>query len=283
MAFTVYSNDLDGMWLNANKVLWECPMEDFDYIRPGVTVHSFHNQLHSETALISRSISDFGYTKTKWSMLLKLYFDPMSYALAIERIRRYRKETKGRHYCVDIPIAFKQRLNASGECLLGMTIRYSDNLGWEAEVMTRASESISRWGVDLVFVHVLLKEMGLELGFTPEDVSVIWNSASMFQSILTAPLYVCLNIPGGEDLLMSKKPLDTKWQEDVRRRFKRSFIPNGERRYSNFKSQQRVVKAYDILRGRDTAKHMLPPDSLHLPSVAHIILPEKFQIKGGFK
>lgn len=286
MSFTVHSNTLDGMWLKANEYLWNCRDHEFDYIRNGVTVHSFHNQLHSETALISRSISDFGYTKTKWAMLLRLYFDPLSYAMCIERIRRYKRSGphKARKYIVDIPIAFNQRLNASGECLLGMTIRYSQKFGWEAEVITRASESVSRWGVDLVFIHVLIRELGEELGFKPEDVSVSWNSSNMFMSILAAPLYVCLNMPGGEELMMDESiPLETKWQRDVRKRFRRSFIPNGERRYSTFKSQERAVRAYDVLRGAREAKVILPPSALHLPDVSDIEFPEKFKIKGGFK
>lgn len=283
MSFDVYAKDLDGMWVKANRYLWRCPDDEFDYVRPGITVHHFHNQLHSKTANITRSISDFGYTKTKWSMLLRLYFDPLSFAMAIERIRRYRAETKGRHYCVDIPISFKQRMNASGECLLGMTVRYSDKNGWESEVMTRASESISRWGVDLVFIHVLLREMGKTLGFTPDDVAVHWNSASMFQSILTAPLYVCLNVKNGEKLLRGDKPLETDWQEKVRVRYRRSFIPDGQRKYSNYRSQQRVVKAFDVLSGREQAKHILTPADLNIPYTGNIELPEKFVTKGGFK
>lgn len=283
MSFEVHSKTLTGMWKKANNTLWNMKDDEFDFVRQGVTVHSFHNQLHSKTAEIDLTISDFGYTKTKWSMLLKLYFDPLSYALALERIKRYRAEPRGKRYVVDIPISFKQRLNASGECLLGMTVRFSEKRGWEAEVMTRASESISRWGVDLVFVHVLLREMGKELGFTPKDIAVHWNSASMFQSILTAPLFVCTQMKNGEKMLLNtKKPMATRWQEEVRTRFHRSFLP-GERRYSTFRSQQRVVKAYDVLCGRETARHILHADDLNIPSVQGIELPERFLVKGGFK
>lgn len=282
MSFEVHVKSLDQMWRKANIVLWRMKDDEFDYVRQGVTVHSFHNQLHSETADCSLSLHDFGYTKTKWAMLNRLYFDKLSFAMAIERIKRYKSESRGRYYVVDIPISFKQRMNASGECLLGMTVRYSSKNGWECEVMTRASESISRWGVDLVFIHVLLREMGRELGFTPHDVKVHWNSASMFQSILTAPLFVATRIKGGEKLLRGNKPMDTRWQENVRIRFKRSFLP-GERRYSNFKSQQRVVKAYDIFKDREEVKHILTPEELQIPNWRDAKFPESFMTKGGFK
>lgn len=281
--FTIHAKNLDQLWQKANRWFWLRPNEEFDHVRPGVTVHSFHNQMHSETADVSMTISDFGYTKTKWSMINRLYFDPLSFAMAVERIKRYRSESKGKKYCVDIPISFKQRMNASGECLLGMTVRFSEKFGWECEVMTRASESISRWGVDLVFVHVLLREMGKELGFTPHDVRIHWNSASMFQSILTAPLYVCLHLKDGEKLLRSNKPLDTEWQERIRERYRRAFIPNGERRYSNYRSQQRAVRAFDVLKGREEAKHILAPDDLQVPEWRNVKFPEKFIKKGGFK
>lgn len=279
--FTVHAKDLDDMWRKANIKLWNMTDEEFDHVRAGVTAHSFHNQLHADTAETTLRISDWGYTKTKWSMLLRLYFNPVSYRMGIERLKAYRSGAKGERFVVDIPISFNQRLNASGECLMGMTVRYSVKHGWECEVMTRASESVARWGVDLVFIHVLLREMGKELDFTPSDIKVHWNSASMFQSILTAPLFVCLI--GKEDLLKSDKKLKSKWQEDVRKRYQKSFIPDGSRKYSNYKSQQRAVNAYDILQGRAEPKHILPPEKLWLPPWKDAPLPDNFLEKGGFK
>jgi hypothetical protein len=281
MSFTVETKNLDRLWRSANMKLWEMLDDEFDFVRSGVTVHSFHNQLHAAHADISMAISDFGYTKTKWSMLMKLYFNQQSYVMLIERIKQYRSNPKGRRYVVDIPLSFNQRMNASGECLMGMTVRYSEKFGWECEVMTRASESVSRWGVDLVFIHVLLREIGKELDFTPHDVRVHWNSASMFQSILTVPLFVCRQ-PGGEELLRSKKPLKSQWQEAVRKRYFKSFDDSGGRKYSNYKSQQRVVKAYDALHGRIQPKNILTADSLQLPTITYQ-LPENFFKKGGFK
>jgi hypothetical protein len=281
MSFTVEKKNLDNLWVAANLALWNMADDEFDFVRSGVTAHSFHNQLCAHHADISMAISDFGYTKTKWSMLMRLYFNQESYVMLIERIKQYRNNPKGKRYVVDIPLSFKQRMNASGECLMGMTVRYSEKFGWECEVMTRASESVSRWGVDLVFIHVLLREIGKELDFTPHDVRVHWNSASMFQSILTVPLFICRQ-PGGEDLLKSNKPLKSEWQEAVRRRYKKSFEVSGQRKYSNYKSQQRVVKAYDALHGRVDPKHILTVDKLELPPITYQ-LPEDFFRKGGFK
>jgi len=277
----IRASNLDEMWEKTNDRLWTMKDKDFDYVRPGVTAHSFHNQLWSETAETHRNLSDFGYSKTKWGMLLKLYFDAPSFALAINRLKMYRSEgARGKKYIVDVPIRFKERGNRSGECLMGMTIRYSIKHGWQAEVFTRASETVSRWGVDLCFIHVLLREVGKHLDFTPSQTQVYWNSASMFQSILTTPLFLILT--GREEELLSGKP-QSKWQADVQKRFRLAFAaPPEERKYTNYKSQARVVKAYDVIKGRREHRHILKPDELKLPPV-NLELPEDFFKMGGFK
>lgn len=272
----IYAKDLDELWEKTNWAFWNMKDEEFDFIRPGVTVHKFHNQLFSETAETSRNISDFGYTKTKWSMLMRLYFNPESFRLMINRLKLYRSEPKGKRFVVDVPLRFNERNNRTGECLMGMTMRYSQKYGWEAEIFTRASEITNRWGVDLVFIHVIIREIGKHLGFTPKDVRVYCNSASMFQSILTAPLFLCL--VGREDLL--HQPPQTRWQAAVQKRYEVSFVK--EEKYRSYKSQRRAVKAYKILKGEEEAKHILRPEDLKLPKV-DLTLPEDFFKMGGFK
>lgn len=272
----IHAKNLDELWEKTNWAFWNTKDEDFDFVRPGVTVHHFHNQLFSETAETNRNLADFGYTKTKWSMLLRLYFDPDSFRLAVNRLKMYRSEPKGKRFVVDVPIRFKERNNRSGECLIGMTVRFSKKYGWESEVFTRASEITNRWGVDLVFIHVVIREVGKHLGFTPKDVRVYWNSASMFQSILTTPLFLCL--AGREDLL--HKPPQTKWQADVQKRYQVAFATQAK--YRSYKSQRRAVRAYQILKGEREAKHVLTPSELSLPKV-DLTLPEDFFKKGGFK
>lgn len=278
MTMKVKAYNLDDLWERVNWKLWNMTDEEFDFQRPGVTAHSFHNQMFAQTAEVTRSITAFGYTKTKWSMLLRLYFDPESYKMLIARLKHYRSESRGKRYVVDIPLKFKDRNNASGACLMGMTFRFSLKYGWEAEVFTRASESVSRWGVDLVFVHVLIREVGKELGFEPKDVRLYWNSANMFQSILTTPLYLALMGKWDE----FEHPPKSRWQADVQKRYHAAFDTE-HRKYKSYKSQRRAVDAFDVLRGDKEAKLVLPVSELWLPHVDLDDLPTDMFKKGGFR
>lgn len=276
----VTAKNLDELWKRVNWTLWGFTDADFDFQRPGVTAHSFHNQFYSETAELTRSITAFGYSKTKWSMLLRLYFDPESYRLLIARLKHYRGEVRGKRYVVDIPLMFKQRDNASGQCLLGMTFRFSQKHGWGVEVFTRASESVSRWGVDLVFIHVLIREVGKHFDFVPKDVHVFWNSASMFQSILTTPLFLAAMGEKGLKELKKPDPL-SKWQAAVQKRFRGAFDTE-HRKYKSYKSQRRAVDAFDVLQGDMPPKLILPVEDLWLP-VVDLTMRTDFFKKGGFK
>lgn len=278
MVMKVKALNLDELWDNTNRKMWGMTNEDLDFYRPGVTAHSFHNQLFSESASVTRSITTFGYTKTKWSMLLRLYFEPESYKLLIHRLKHYKSESRGKKYIVDIPLKFKDRNNASGACLIGMTFRFSLKYGWEVEVFTRASESVSRWGVDLVFLHVLVREIGKEIGFDPAQVRVYWNSANMFQSILTTPLWLAITGRWDE---FDKTP-KSRWQEDVQKRYRKAFATD-ERKYKSYKSQRRAVDAFDVLLGDKESKLVLPVSDLWLPKVdLDDVQVDPFK-RGGFK
>lgn len=277
--FEVHGENLKDLWELANLELWN--MDPHDFIRPGVTAHSFHNQLIADTCEVpDMSLSFLGYTKTKWSMLMRLYFDAESFAMGIRRLQMYKNEPKGKKFVVDIPFRFNPRLNRTGECLMGMTMRFSQNFGWEAEIYSRASESVARWGVDLIFFNVYIREIGKHLGFEPKDVRLYWNSASMFQSCTTGPLFFALT---GRERLMTMRP-QTKWQSYIQKRYRETYLADvDKRKYVSFRSQQRVLRAFDAQNGNFEFKNELRPEELLLPPYDLEAIDEDFFDRKGFR
>lgn len=136
---------------------------------------------------------------------------------------------------------------------MGMTIGYNHIQGWHCEVMSRASELTMRWYVDLIFIHVLLREIGKQLGFRVEDIKVYWRMVSTYQSITSMPMTVIML--GEEQWLIDNLPKAdmtpeeaglTKWQLSTIKRYRKSYI-GGD--YRNFKVQKRPVDLYRMMKG----------------------------------
>ena len=244
LRINVEGDNLYDAWKKVNDALFFHNGE-YQFTRPGVSVHAFHNQIHAGKATVpGLDIHAFGYTKTKWSMLLRLYFDSREFNLLANRLIHYRSERRGRLYVPDLGYNFKTRENRLGACLMGLTIRYTQKVGWECEVFSRASEVTARWGVDVVFLHVFLKTLSKKLRkarpdlewFKPKDVQVHWNAASMFQSMATAPLYLALT--GQQDYLIYT-PEDelTDWQRKVKAHFEKAYHTKNPM-YQKYKHRQ---------------------------------------------
>lgn len=289
LQINLWGDNLYDIWKKTNDALFFHDGE-FQFTRPGISVHAFHNQLHAKSATVNGlNIHAFGYTKTKWSMLLKLYYDPREFALLASRLIHYRGQRRGQHYIPDLGYSFKTRENILGACLMGLTIRYTEKVGWELEVYTRASEITARWGVDVVFIYVFLKTLRRVLKeerpdldwFKPKDVQVHWNSASCFQSMATAPLYLALT--GQQDYLVYT-PFDelTPWQQKVHSHFHKAFHTK-EPMYQKYKTQARATKAYHQLLGwRDLEKPVYTKE-LVLPTVDFSGIDDDFFTRKGFR
>lgn len=285
---SVEGENLFDAWKKTNDALF-FHEGDYQFIRKSVSVHSFHNQIRAKKATVpGLDIHAFGYTKTKWSMLLRLYFDSREFALLANRLIHYRGEKRGRLYVPDLGYNFKSRDNKLGACLMALTIRYTHTTGWECEVFSRASEITARWGVDVVFLYVFLKTLSKMLRkersdiewFKPKDVSVYWNSASMFQGASTAPLYLALT--GQQDFLVNT-PHDqlTPWQQTIYKQFHAAYHTK-EPKYQAYKTQARATKAYHQLVGwREIEKPVYTKD-LILP-VTSLDVEEDFFIRKGFR
>jgi hypothetical protein len=288
LRINVKGENLFDAWRKVNDALFFHNGE-YQFTRPGVSVHAFHNQIYAERATVpGLDIHAFGYTKTKWSMLLRLYFDSREFALLANRLIHYRSEKRGRLYVPDLGYNFKTRENRLGACLMGLTIRYTNTAGWECEVFSRASEVTARWGVDIVFLYVFLKTLSKKLRkarpdiewFKPKDVKVYWNAASMFQSMATAPLYLALT--NQQDYLVYT-PQDelTPWQKKVKEHFDKAFHTKTPM-YQAYKTQARATKAYhQILGWRKLDKPVYTKD-LTLP-VGDIKYDSEFFSRKGFR
>jgi hypothetical protein len=288
LQINLWGDNLFDAWKGVNDALF-FHNGSYQFTRPGVSVHAFHNQIHAKSATVpGLDLHAFGYTKTKWSMLLRLYFDSREFALLANRLIYYRSERRGRIYVPDLGYNFKTRENRLGACLMGLTIRYTDAVGWECEVFSRASEVTARWGVDVVFLYVFLKTLSKTLKkerpdlkwFKPKDVTVHWNAASMFQSMATAPLYLALT--GQTDYLVYT-PQDelTPWQQRVHKHFHDAFHTK-KPKYQKYKTQARATKAYHQILGWSKLDKPVFTSQLVLP-VEDIKIDSDFFTRKGFR
>jgi hypothetical protein len=275
-------NLFDG-WVKTNDQIFFNEEETVDFMRPGVSAHSFHNYIRFDSCEKPPELWQMGFKKTKWSMLLRLYFDPDELGLLINRLKFYRAETRGKKYVPDIGMAFKSRQNRSGACLLGLTVRFSRKCGWEVEVFSRASEMTSRWAVDLAFLYVLIKEIGKHLDFKPREVTLHWNGAGMYQSILTAPLY--LKLSGQEDIFKDLHPNQvgslSPWQKAVYDRWLSAFATDTPK-YQKYKSQRRSTYAYQWIQDNSPPEvnGIIMVKDLKLPPYSLDIEEDFFRRKG---
>lgn len=263
--FRIKANDFKDAYIKLNQYLFM--NEAHDYVRSNVTAHSFHNSIEIASAECDLNIHDINYTFSKWRQLLRLYFDPIQLGVMCARLLHYKEDWKHK-YIPDIGMNFKERRNMSGSCLMSMTIGYN-NGSWHAEIFTRASELTMRWYVDLIFVHVLIREIGKILGFTPQECRVYWRMACSYQSITSMPWFLVMT--GQEQWLkdaMNQSPEELeklgKWKQATIRRYKKTYL-GGD--YENYKVQQRPAEAYKMFIGEMERKCTVFTKDLQIPPI----------------
>jgi hypothetical protein len=125
-----------------------------------------------------------------------------------------------------------------------------------------------RWYVDLIFVHVLLREIGKVIGFTTDDIKVYWHIVSTYQSITSMPWFVIMD--GHEDWLEEHLPfIDDaeslpKWQIATLKRYQKTYL-GGD--YQNFRVQRRPMEAYLMMKGEMERKDPVWTKDLTLPDI----------------
>lgn len=286
----VHASNLSDLWDKVNHQFIVNSDEIMDFVRPGVSLHSCHNVLRADNCECDLTLTTLGYTKTKWAMLLRLYFDPYEYKMMVNRLIHYKTtERRGKVYVPDIGMQFKSRENRTGACLMGFTLRYATKTGWECSVFSRTNETTARWSVDLIFIHRLIATIGEQTGFfTPSDVKLFWTTGSMFQSATTAPLYMVIAGREKEIIRMAKHPEKLNaWQKTLVRRYSESYnakySSTGKLKYQTYKSQARVTQAYFRLKGKEAKPlEAMSNDRLLLPHV-DLTIDDDFFTRKGFR
>lgn len=264
--FTLRAENFDDAYKKLNNYLFFKNV--YEYNKGGVTAHSFHNTLRIDTAECNLHMHTINYTIAKWKQLIKLYLDPSQLGVMCARLLHYMQDDKSDKYIPDIGMNFKDRRNVSGACLMGITVGFNKTTGWHSEVFTRASELTMRWYVDLIFVHVLLREIGKIIGFTPKDVTVHWHMATSYQSITSMPWFLVLT--GQEQWLIDNLPAIqdrskvTNWQYWTLRRYVKCYQNES---YQSYRVQRRPAEAYRMLKGELEYKSPLWTHELTLPDI----------------
>lgn len=258
--FRLKVKDFDEGFFKLNRYLF---FEDaYDLVRGGVTAHAFHTDIIFDSADCGLNMHEINYTINKWRMIVNLYLDPTELGVMCARLLHYRNQKKYKNYFPDIGMQFKSRRNVSGACLMSMTIGYNPVHGWHCEVFTRASETTMRWYVDLIFIHVLLREIGKVVGFTTSEIKVFWHMVSLYQSITSMPWFLIM--VGQEDWLKNPPEDLTAWQEWTVKRFKKVFEGGA---YGNFRVQRRPQEAYLMFKGEMERKAEVWTKDLTLPEI----------------
>lgn len=248
-----------------------------EHIRGNVTAHSFHNQVIFNSAECNLNMHEINYTMSKWRMLVKLYLDPQELGVMCARLLHYKSSSGHKKYIPDMGMQFKSRRNVSGACLLSMTVGYNETDGWHCEVFSRASELTMRWYVDLIFIHVLIREIGKIVGFTPADMKVYWHMVSTYQSITSMPWFLIMegkedwlkehvlhdDIDGGSLHLHRIEDL-TEWQVATIKRYIKTYLKGD---YRSYRVQRRPMEAYLMLKGDMPRKAEVWTKDLTLPEI----------------
>jgi hypothetical protein len=267
--------DFDDGYFKLNDYLFF--QNEYQHVRGAVTAHSFHNELTFASARCNLNMHDINYTMNKWRMLVNLYLDSAELGVMCARLLHYKNQTKHKKYVPDIGMQFKTRRNVSGACLLSMTIGYNETDGWHCEVFSRASELTMRWYVDLIFIHVLLREIGEVIGFTVDDIKVYWHMVSTYQSITSMPWFLIMEgkedwlkqyvlwdkEEGGDPHLHNEDDL-TPWQVATVKRYIKTFLGGN---YQNYRVQRRPMEAYLMMKGEMERKQEVWTKDLTLPEI----------------
>ncbi len=251
--FTLRAKDLEDAYKKYNAYLFF--QDAFEYTR-GATAHSFQDTILIESLDCNLDLFKVNYSISKWKQLIRLYLNLDELGMMVYRLKHYL--SKGGKYLPYITMQFKSRDNPSGACLLNLSLGYHSGK-WHAVVNSRANEVTVRWYADLIFIRRLLDEICEATGIDINNVDLRWNMTSSYQSITGTPLM--MTYIGKEQWLIDNMENEdlTKWQASTVKRYLRTYI---EKDYQNFKSQERNVKAYEVLKGErpqreDSGTHLL--------------------------
>ena len=213
---------------------------------------------------------EVGYTKSKWTNLVRGYFNKESYDSFIERSLHY---WNGRKMIPSIGMIFsgnRTKIRADigegtvaaqgGACLLSFSLLRTKKGPITAVIHSRSSEVTQRFYADLIFIYVLLRTMGEELGFTPEEVKVQWIMPRTYQTFYQVLPF--LTITGRLHEVLDWEQSQLPWRKKIFKSFTR-FEGDAVIKYA---VENRIRNFYrSVCNGEDLPN--VTPDKLNIMEV----------------
>ena len=234
-----------NLWEKANRTFIEKP-EITTLSGSQAYIHNLVYFIESYTPDNLR-LDMVGYTLTKWKLLKNKYFDDFSYYNMINRTKYYLKKNGETTAIAMHFTGSKSKYEAKedkdpkgGPCLLSLSlslpkVKKNERLHPKVLIAGRSSEVTQKFFADLVFVYVILKTIGREFHFKPEDCSVMFAIHSTFQTLYHSMIYWMLH---SEDNVEGYSiGTDKPWANKLFK--KQTQIKDGEK--SSYASVQRVI------------------------------------------
>lgn len=201
-------------------------------------------------------LEDAGYTKSKQTMLTRLYLHQESRDMALALWRRRREQQKYgsvsfttfNHLLKNDPTKKSKRASVMGPCLQSVVLTLSDKNAVFVDVFYRTTELYKKFPADLVFLRdVLLKDFNLE-GFV--------EMRCHFANITLHPMYYVTIIPHQTD------PIARLEKMREREEYFYNWVVKWTARYLCDEYHRGIAKFAQAMRVCKDARERIPEDVL---------------------
>jgi len=265
MAVWIQAQTPRDLWVKVNKAFILSPQNIIESYEGAQAVsYDSRFQIHSFSPENLDMGIEAGYTRAKWGKLVQGYFHNPSYEVMLERAKYYWKKGK---IIPSLGMVFlgsrlsitetEARTSMGGPCLLSFSILRRKNSTPKVTIHSRSSEVSQRLYADLVFIYVLLRHLGEELDFTPEEVSVDWFIPKIYQNFFQVIPF--LIISGLEEELPN---LDHRWPRRIYREYKKGVLEGNTPKYA---VRRRVNEHCRFLKFGEGEFESITTDQLNLP------------------
>ena len=262
----VAADSLRGAWENVNYAILENPKELVENCSSNA---AFIDGIELDIGWAKGDdldLGEIGYTKAKWTHLLKGYFFPESYYKALAAAQEY----LGKKQRPPVGIIFYgERLtkesvgiaSSAGPCLLSMSFSWRyDNPTPRVFVHSRSSDVSKKFYADCCFIYTIIRSFAADLGFDHTRVTIEWRIDRALQSVDYLPVYLLktFGIEDPDELHTVFTDIDHKWWKHIIKAW-----PD-ENTTSKYLTRQRAIDDYwKEING--VARPRVPASELVLP------------------
>lgn len=191
-------------------------------------------------------LSDAGYTKSKLTMLKRLYYHEESVATAVQLWQRRVEQRKYgsvgfttyNHLIKNDPTKRSKRASVMGPCIQAITLTYLDDRTCAVDAFYRTTEIYKKFPADLVFIQELMEKF--DFSECP-----ITSTTFHFANITVHPMYFVTIIPHLDnpiatlDMIKRRDPYFFDWVVKWSARY---LVPRHHRGIAKFAQALRVQK-----------------------------------------